>query len=258
MKKRILITNDDGFEAEGLYILCQNLIDKFDLTVVAPKEERSGSGAAITLNRPLRVQKEILKAPLSSIPCWSVDGTPADCVKIALSVLLCEEPDIVISGINRGSNAGRNLLYSGTVGACIESAHRSLPAIALSCVGLGHCRFDHAAHIAPILIDWLETHPLPRGCFLNVNVPAHETLRGIKLARQGLSYWVEDPQIERLHDGESGYFLGGKCLNYTEKEGSDVAYLEEGYVSAVPIYADELTHLSWLHANMDSPPTLIN
>jgi 5'-nucleotidase len=256
MKKRILITNDDGFFSEGLFFLVKSLSKNYEVTIVAPNIERSGSGSSITLNRSLRIQKEKLREPLSEISCWSVDGTPVDCIKIALSVLLCEEPDFVISGINHGSNAGRNLLYSGTVGACIEAAHRGLPSIAFSCVGQNNCQFSQAASVAPILIEWLDQHPLPRGCFFNVNVPSDEKILGIKFARQGLSYWVEDPQIERLHDGESNYFLGGKYLGLDEKEASDISYLEKGYISVVPVYANELTHLSWLHAHSGLEPKL--
>jgi 5'-nucleotidase len=257
MKKRVLITNDDGYSAEGLFFLCQSLIKQnYDLTVVAPKIERSGCGPGITISRPLRLQKESLSDPLSSLKCWSIDGTPADCVKLALSTGLCQTPDLILSGINKGSNAGRNLLYSGTVGACIEAAHRGLPAIALSCVGQEDCKFQEASELIPLLIHWLDERPLPKGCLLNVNFPLETPYRGFKLARQGLTYWVENPRIERLHDGEEGYFLGGRCLDCQESEGSDILYLEQGYISLVPIYADELTHLPWLHAHRFSPPEL--
>lgn len=255
MKKRILITNDDGFFSEGLFFLCQSLKEKYELAVVAPKFERSGCGPGITISRPLRIEKQTLAHPLEKIDCSSVDGTPADCIKVAMSIF-SHEPDLILSGINRGSNAGRNLLYSGTVGACIEAAHRGIPSIALSCVGHDQCQFQEAAHLVPLIIEWLESHPLPKGCLLNVNFPAKTPFQGFRLARQGLTYWVEDPRKERLHDGEEGYFLGGKCLDCEEKEGSDILYLEQGFVAMVPVYADELTHLPWLHANSQLVPQL--
>lgn len=240
MRPRILLTNDDGIFAEGMKNLYLSLKDKADVTIVAPLSEQSGVGVGISLRKPLQIQKIEW---LDDANAYAVNGTPADCVKMAISVLLESKPDLIVSGINKGSNAGRNLLYSGTVGGVIEGILRDIPGLAVSCVDFFNPNFQLARNTVGIFVDYLLENPLPRGTLLNVNIPSlSRPLKGIRFARQGRGYWIEDPS-KRVHpDGYSYYWLGGKHPDHIEEEDSDVALLDEGYITAVPAYVDELTH----------------
>jgi len=246
MKKKpfILITNDDGIYALGLRHLWATLVDYADLAIIAPEIEQSGMGLAITLRRPL------LSEPVSwdkNTPAWKVNGTPADCVRLGLSVLLKNKPDMIVSGINRGSNPGRNILYSGTVGGVIEGALRNVPGIAFSCADFQSPNYKAIEHFIVPLIEQLFEHPLPNGTFLNVNFPEAVPARGIKLARQGMGYWIESTE-QRLHpEGHPYYWLGGKWVDHQEHEESDVYLLQQGYAAAVPIHVSEWTDHHFLN-----------
>lgn len=236
----LLITNDDGIHAPGIRHLWEAVSEYADTAIIAPLTEKSGCGLSITWAKPLRVH------PVDwthQTPCWSVSGTPADCVKMGLNVLLEKPPQMIISGVNRGSNAGRTVLYSGTVGGVIEGALKNIPGIAFS-----FCDFDPPPvsatkkYIVPLIQHFLE-HPLPMGTFLNVTFPLNckEGVKGFRLASQGNSYWVENPE-KRLHpEGIPYYWLGGKWKGVQEDPTSDVALLEEGYITAVPIHIAQLT-----------------
>ncbi len=169
-RPRILLSNDDGIHAPGLKSLWNALhkADFADLVIIAPAAEKSGSGVAITWDRPL----QIWKAPWpEETPAWSIDGTPADCIKLGTRVLLENPPDFIVSGVNAGSNAGRNVLHSGTVGAVIEGIFRGIPGIAFSCENGETPNFHVAEKYIPLMIKYIMQHPLPNGCFLNVNFP---------------------------------------------------------------------------------------
>lgn len=240
MKPKILLTNDDGIFAEGMKNLYLSLKDKADVTIVAPLSEQSGVGVGISLRKPLQIQKIDWQDEISA---YAVNGTPADCVKMALSVVLASKPDLIVSGINKGSNAGRNLLYSGTVGGVIEGILREIPGLAVSCVDFFNPNFLLARNTVSLFVDYLLSNPLPMGTLLNVNIPSLGIpLKGIRFAKQGRGYWIEDPS-RRVHpDGFSYYWLGGKHPELEEEEDSDVALLQKGYITAVPAYVDELTH----------------
>lgn len=240
MKPKILLTNDDGIFAEGLRNLYLALKDFADLTVIAPLSEQSGVGASISLRSPLQIQKmQWQDAP----KVYAVNGTPADCVKLALSVVLDDRPDLIVSGINRGSNAGRNVLYSGTIGGVIEGVLRNIPGMAVSCLDYDKPNFSLARDHVVLLSEYLLEHPLPAGTLLNVNVPSSGCeSKGICIARQGRGYWIEDPHKREHPDGYSYYWLGGKHPECEEGKDSDITLLSEGYITAVPIYVDELTH----------------
>lgn len=232
-KPRLLLINDDGITSSGLYHLWHSLVDFADLTVVAPTKEQSGVGLSITLHAPIHVHE----VDFEGTPAFGVSGTPADCVKVAIS-LLDNKPDLIVSGINKGSNAGRNLLYSGTVGGVIEGVLRGVPGMALSSIEDEEIGFLHAKKYVKKLVEYLLTHPLPQGTLLNVNVPTHvEEILGIKLAKQGRSYWIEDYAKEG-----SGYWTRGKEDMYEEHPESDIALLQQGFIAAVPVFVDELTH----------------
>lgn len=243
LKKRpkILITNDDGIYAPGLKVLWKTLRNFADLSIIAPATEQSGVGLGITIREPLLIQRVEWD---EGTPAWNVTGTPADCVRLGLSVILKSPPDLIVSGVNRGSNAGRNVLYSGTVGGVIEGALRHLPGIAFSSVNFEKPNYSLTEpHILALVSHVLE-HPLPQGTFLNVSFPSTPPIKGIRMARQGHGYWIENP-LERLHpEGHPYYWLGGKWLHRDEHPESDVALLSEGYAAVVPIHINELTDLS--------------
>ena len=243
---RILITNDDGISAAGIHFLWTALKDIADITIVAPAKEQSAVGLGITVREPLRIEKN---THFGSTPAWSVTGTPADCVKMALSKLLEKPPQMVVSGINRGSNAGRNVLYSGTVAGAIESTMRGIPSIAFSCYDFISPDYGVAAEGISYVVRHVLEHTLPSGTLLNVNFPPKiaGNIKGFKMARQGKEYWIEDPE-ERHHPAESHsyYWLGAKLAEFEEHEESDVTWLRKGYVTAVPVHIGELTDYNHL------------
>lgn len=242
MKKPfLLITNDDGVHAPGIRHLWESVAQFADVAIVAPQYEKSGSGLSITWTKPLVIHE--INWP-GQIPVWSVNGTPADCVKMGLSVLLDRRPDMVISGVNRGSNAGRTVLYSGTIGGVIEGILKGIPGIAFS-----FCDFDvpplsaTEKYIVPLIRHFLE-HPLPVGSLLNVNFPENcaNVCKGFKLVRQGRGQWNESPDKRTHPEGMPYYWLGGKWTPVVDEHAeSDVQWLEQGYVTGVPIHVGELT-----------------
>ncbi|HSX13015.1 MAG TPA: 5'/3'-nucleotidase SurE [Chlamydiales bacterium] len=242
MTKRpfLLITNDDGIHAPGIKQLWESVTEFADTAIVAPHAEKSGSGLSITWTKPLKIHSIAWEEPTKA---WSLNGTPADCVKMACGVLLDKAPQMIISGINRGSNAGRTVLYSGTVGGVIEGALKNIPGIAFS-----FCDFTPPPnsaikrYIFPLIEHFLK-NPMPPGTFLNVNFPhnCEKGVKGLKMAKQGRGYWVEAPE-QRMHpEGLPYYWLGGKWSSFEEDPISDVSLLNQGYVTAVPIHVDQLT-----------------
>ncbi len=243
-RPKILITNDDGIGAKGIWHLWKALAGKADLSIIAPSQQKSGVGLGLTLHKPIRLDPVKWE---DDTPAWQVSGTPADCVRFGKSLVLDHVPDLIVSGINHGSNAGRNVLYSGTIGGVIEGALRKIPGIAFSSTSFESPRFEQIeSYIFPI-IEHVLSNPLSNGTILNVNFPTHlEIFKGVKLARQGKSLWIEDLD-RRLHPNGDPYFWhGGKWDHHEEHEESDVALLKEGYVTAVPIHIDELTDHSFM------------
>jgi 5'-nucleotidase len=247
----LLITNDDGVHAPGIKHLWEAVSDHAETMIIAPLTEKSGCGLSITWAKPLRVHTIEWER---QTPCWGVSGTPADCIKMGLNVLLDKTPHMIISGVNRGSNAGRTVLYSGTVGGVIEGVLKNIPGIAFS-----FCDFDPPPlsmtkkYIVPIIQYFLK-NPLPFGTFLNVTFPLNckNGVKGFRLASQGSGYWVENPE-KRLHpEGAPYYWLGGKWQTVEETASSDVALLEEGYITAVPIHIAQLTDHSVLQTQKES------
>ncbi len=241
---KILLSNDDGIDAKGLQHLWQALhkANIADLAVIAPSSEKSGSGVGITWDKPISVRKvDWGKNTLA----WAVDGTPADCVKMGVRVLLDFTPDFIVSGINAGSNAGRNVLHSGTVGAVIEGVFRNIPGVAFSCENGQTPNFEVAEKYIETVLRYLLEHPLPQGSFLNVNFPqsAKEKVKGFCLTRQGKGRWSEDPSLHLETQHGPSYLMGGKPEELDEDNDSDISLLRSGYMTAVPIYVHELTDL---------------
>lgn len=256
----ILITNDDGIHAPGIRYLWNALSPIANVFVVAPATEQSATGLSITIRHPLRIEAVNWPgAPEGHI--FSVSGTPTDCVKLALSVILPTLPNLIVSGINRGSNAGRNVFYSGTVAAVIEGIMRDVPGIAFSMADYYNPNYQKVECHIPSLVQYIIEHPLPSGTFLNVNFPQEngEEIKGIRFTRQGLEYWAENPE-EREHpaEGSSYYWLGVKVMQFNEHEDSDIALLREGYATAVPIHVGNLTHHDTLDTHKDRFESFVN
>lgn len=165
---------------------------------------------------------------------------------MGLKVILNQKPDLIVSGINRGSNAGRNIIYSGTVGGTIEGIMQGIPGIAFSCLDYFDTNYKRVEKYIPKLVDYILKNPLPSGTLLNVNFPenAHD-IKGLKLTRQGKELWAEDPH-ERSHpaEGHSYYWLGAKLKQFDEHEDSDIIWLSRGYIAAVPVHVGELTDMT--------------
>lgn len=251
-KPTILITNDDGIWAPGIRHLCNSVKEACNVVVVAPAFEQSGVGLSVTLHTPLQA-KEVDFGD-NRVQAWQVNGTPADCVRMALRVLLSSPPDMVLSGINRGGNAGRNILYSGTIGGIIDAAFRGLPGIAFSCEDKkdpGYTCFED--QILP-LVQYLLKHPLPSHNFLNVSFPSEHKYnhKGIRLAKQGMSHYIENPEKRTHPEGSEYYWMGCGHKEYEEPEESDISLLKQGYVTAVPVQVGELTNHEIFHSRKDS------
>lgn len=236
----LLITNDDGIHATGIRHLWEAVEEFADVAIVAPHAEKSGSGLSITWTKPLHIRPY---AWPKSTPAWSLNGTPADCVKMALAVLLERQPDMVISGINRGSNAGRTVLYSGTIGGVIEATLKGIPGIAFSYSDVDEPPIATTKKVTFPIIQHFLQDPLPPGTLLNVNFPFNlkDGMKGIRMASQGKSYWKEDPD-KRIHpEGVPYYWLGGSWGAVEEESHADVSVLQDGYISIAPIHVGDIT-----------------
>lgn len=248
-KPKILLTNDDGIYAPGLKSLWRALVDHAEMSIVAPSDDMSGTGTSITVNNPLKIDKVNWE---KGTPAWKVNGRPADCVKLGIGALI-EKPDLIVSGINRGSNLGSEVFYSGTVGGVIEGALKKIPGIAFSYDEHDSPDFTVLEkYILPIVHHVLE-HPLPKGTLLNVNFPdLSKPIKGFKLARQGQAVWVDTPD-ERIHPMQgTPYFWHGGAWNHTEgSDDTDVSLIQQGFITAVPIRVDELTHHDHLEAHKE-------
>lgn len=242
-KLHILITNDDGVYAPGIRHLWRALKDVANVSVVAPAAEQSSVGMMSTLRHPLHINKVFWDEGEEAV--WSVTGTPSDCIKLAIHVILDKMPDIVIAGINRGSNLGLGILYSGTVAGAIESTMQNLPAVAFSsCDYFPQPDYNtEASFVYPIIQHILE-HPMPKGTFLNVNFPekALGPYKGIKLTKQSKDWWAEEPEC-REHPGEGTnyYWLGSVLRMGPPSDDCESAWLKKGFITAVPVHVGDLT-----------------
>jgi len=232
----VLITNDDGVSAPGLHALARALAEVASVAVVAPEHERSATGHAITLHKPLRALRTTI--PGLAGPAWATNGTPADCVVLGVLDLLPERPAVVVSGINVGPNIGRDLTYSGTVSGAMEGAIMGIPSIAISVAAFGPVTFDVAVDVGRALLDLVQRHGLPADTLLNVNVPnlPRGQVTGIAVTRQGARRYIN--RLEKRADprGRPYYWLGGEPGPGPDEEGTDSWALERGMVSVTPIH----------------------
>ncbi len=232
----ILISNDDGFEAPGIAALAAGLESLAQITVVAPERDRSGASNSLTLELPIR-------ARTAANGFIRVDGTPTDCVHLAITGLLKTEPDMVVSGINAGANMGDDVLYSGTVAAAMEGRFLGLPAIAISLAG-GTEHFQTAAKVAQTLITQLQSDPLPQDTILNINVPdlPWDQLKGFKATRLGHRHKAEPVICDRDPRGREIYWVGPPGAEQDAGPGTDFYTVRNGYVSVTPIQVDLTRH----------------
>ncbi|BAT54038.1 stationary phase survival protein SurE [Nostoc sp. NIES-3756] len=257
---KLLISNDDGISALGIRTLANALAEAgHDVTVVCPDRERSATGHGLTLHQPIRA--EIVESIFHpSIKAWACDGTPSDCVKLAIWALLDSPPDLVLSGINQGANLGTEILYSGTVSAAMEGMIEGIPSIAFSLTSHISKDFQPAAKFATILVEQLATKPIPDLMLLNVNIPAvsWEEIAGVKFTRQGVRRYVDVFDQRTDPRGKTYYWLTGEVLeeveppeglNLPEYVPIDVHVVRDKYISITPLqynltYATGLDKLS--------------
>jgi 5'-nucleotidase len=229
----ILISNDDGYLATGLLALADALRPYAKISVVAPDKNRSAASNSLTLEMPLRAYE-------SDNGFVRVDGTPTDCVHLAITGLLDKEPDMVFAGINHGSNLGDDVLYSGTVAAATEGRFLGLPAVAISLVGSDPTHFETAAHVAAYLFKKIIENPLPKDTLLNVNVPdcTISELKGYQSTRLGQRHKAEP--VIRASDprGRDIYWVGPPGSEQDAGEGTDFFAIKSGYVSVTPLQLD--------------------
>ncbi len=234
---KILVSNDDGIDSKGIAVLKEALEEIAEVTVVAPRTEQSAVGHGITMQIPLRVQEYYKNGNFFG---YSVDGTPADCIKMGIRNIMKESPDLVISGINNGSNTAINIIYSGTVSAAREAAIMDVPAIAVSVTSHKPKHFEYAAKVAKMLARKVREHKMPVGTMLNVNVPdaAEEEIKGILITKQGKSKW--DDTYERRVDpyGRAYYWLIGEMVEVDKDLDVDQVAIKKNFVSVTPIHFD--------------------
>ena len=237
---RILLSNDDGYFAPGITLLAEMLAPLGEVTVVAPERDRSGSSNSLTLDRPLTVRR-------AQGRFFHVNGTPTDCVHLAVTGLLKELPDIVISGINHGANMGDDTIYSGTVAAATEGFLLGIPSIAISLTAEGGGHFRTAGQVAVELVGRFQRRPPGEPVLLNVNVPdvEHAQLRGMQITRLGKRHKAEPVVKSTTPRGETVYWVGAAGGAQDAGEGTDFHAVANGRVSITPLQMD-LTRYSQL------------
>jgi 5'-nucleotidase len=233
---RILLTNDDGIHSNGLIRLEEALREVGDVYVVAPASEMSGASHSLTLARPLRI-RQIDKRH------WTVDGTPTDCITLALNKILPAEelPDICASGTNHGGNLGDDATYSGTVAGALEATILGVPGLAFSLVAREQFDFREAAEFAVVAVRKVLTEGLPEGTLLNINIPAKE-IKGVRVTRQGIKN--ARPVISEHIDprGKPYFWIGEEYFSNNSADGTDYNAIELGYISVTPLKSDMTDH----------------
>jgi 5'-nucleotidase len=237
----ILVSNDDGIHSAGIIALADGLQSLGEVVVVAPDRERSAVSHSLTLHRPLRVEE-------LSPGRHAVDGTPTDCVNLAINGILPRRPALVVSGINKGANLGDDVTYSGTVSAAMEGTLLGVPSLAISLVGRGPFQFEAATTFAARLAAWVIDRGLPPDTLLNVNVPAPvdgQSVHGFALTRMGRRRYG-DAIVEKVDPrGKKYYWIGGEELECVDEEGTDFHAVSVGLISVTPIHLDLTNYKSF-------------
>ncbi len=238
MRPLILITNDDSIEAKGLRHLVDCVSDMADIYVVAPHHPQSGQSSAFTVNAPLHI---IERPDYNGAVMRSVTGTPVDCVKLSMHHILPRRPDLLLSGINHGSNAGNSIIYSGTMGAAFEGCMQGIPSVGYSL--LHHSLKADFTECTPHIIDITRRvlqKGLPQGVCLNVNFPAKVKIEGVKVVRAARSYWTEEYQEYLDPHGKPFFWLTGRIINEEpDNPDTDLYWLGRNYATVVPARADQ-------------------
>lgn len=234
---KILLTNDDGIYAPGLLALKRELEILGDVYAVAPDRPRSATGHSITLHKPLRVSRIELADGSTG---YATNGTPSDCIVLALAAVLDDDPDLVVSGINPGPNLGEDLSYSGTVSAAMEGAICGFPSFAISLAGEDVFDFHAAAKFAVRLASKIHQNSLPKDMLLNVNVPAlpEGEIAGVSITRQAKRRYRGRIETRIDPRGREYYWLGGELLDEEPPEGTDVDAIQHNQISVTPIQLD--------------------
>ncbi|WP_462136904.1 5'/3'-nucleotidase SurE [Candidatus Mycalebacterium sp.] len=238
---RILISNDDGINSPGITALEKSLLNLGEVIVVAPDRDNSAASHALSLSRPLRVEKIASNR-------YSVDGTPTDCINLAVNGLIeGKRPDLVVSGINKGANVGDDITYSGTVSAAMEGVLLRIPSIAVSVPGKNSFIFEPAADYAKTVAEFVLKNGLPKSTLLNVNVPnmPADKIKGVKFTNQGKRHYNEKIIKNKDPRGRIYYWIGGDELAYHKIPNTDIVSVVNGWISVTPIKLD-FTDYSYL------------
>lgn len=239
---RILVTNDDGIDSPGITALVRAMRELGEVVVVAPDRQQSAVGHALTVSSPLRATEFHRDGEVFG---WAINGTPADCVKLAVSTLLEERPDMVVSGINHGSNTSVNAIYSGTVSAATEGTLMGIPSMAVSLADFSmKADMSVAASVALRVARKLKSLDLPLGTLLNVNVPpvSAEKLKGIRVTRQGHSVWQDTYDRRTDPHGREYFWLTGELVPVTELSDADDLVVAQGFAAITPIHYELTNH----------------
>lgn len=236
MEKLIVLSNDDGIDAPGLQYLISFLKPLGKLVVLAPESAMSGMSHAVTIKTPLRLKK---LNSIDGVERYSSNGTPVDCIKLALDIVLKRKPDLIVSGINHGSNSSINILYSGTMAVAIEGAMLNIPSIGFSAVSYeeDYDMKHFESWVQKISLNTLK-NGLPKATCLNVNFPDSNEIKGIKTCRQAIGYWKEDFETRIDTRKQKYYWLKGKFVLPDKDKDSDEDALKNGFISIVPTSID--------------------
>jgi len=241
-KPLILVTNDDGVNAPGIRTLIRIMRKLGDVVVVAPDSPRSAQSHAITISEPLRIK---LIEETEGYSEYSCNGTPVDCVKLGTKIVIRGNPDLLVSGINHGSNASINVVYSGTMAAVIEATIDKIPAIGFSLNDYSHqAEFQHSEQYIEAITSEVLGNGLPEGVCLNVNIPkiSNEKIKGIKVCRQAKGSWVEEFDERKDPRGRDYYWITGVFSNPDPQEGTDTRAMDDNYIAVVPMHFDLTAH----------------
>lgn len=237
-RKLILVSNDDGIESVGIHALVDFVKEYGDVIVVAPELPQSGKSSSLTVETPLRVKR---LADYNGAQMWRVNGTPVDCTKLAFSHLLSRKPDLVVAGINHGSNAGINAIYSGTMGIVFEACLNHVPAVGFSLLSHDpNADFSECEGVVKTVMDNVIANGLPSEVCLNVNIPAKCKVEGIKVTNAAEGVWVGDFEKQTDPHGRDIYWLTGKYqVTNPDDDTSDIYWLDRNYATVVPCTPDQ-------------------
>lgn len=242
----ILVTNDDGIEAEGIRALVEMMKPLGEVYVVAPDKHRSGMSHAITVDHPLFCKPYGEKKGNGEVREWACSGTPVDCVKLALSKILPRKPDLCVSGINRRPNSSINILYSGTMAAAMEAAMNDIPSLGISlCDFSSEADFNTGKEYILDLVNKMLNNPPKSSNVLNVNIPVPKEgeIKGMKICKQGPANWKSNFDERKTPFGRPYYWMGGELIKHESMNtDTDIHALSEGFISVVPVQFDMTAH----------------